>query len=97
MRSLITDARKASVGRSFAGEYVEIVRFDSDHGNFHRHEAVYPPAERGDIVEWFPHVPMNRRGSLAGKQIAAHAEQWIRVLPLGNEANVEIGWEEHHE
>jgi len=81
----------------FAGSYTEIVRFDSDHGKFHRHEQVYPASERGEIVEWFADIPVNQCGSLAVKLIRANAEEWIKVLPLGNEQSVELGWEQDHE
>lgn len=70
----------------YGGEYVEIVRYDSDHDMFHRHSAGYP--ESGGIEEWFD-VPMNQRGSFAVKDIKRNCEGWQSVLPITGERKEE--------
>ncbi len=63
-----------------AGDFVEIVRYDSAHGVFHRHAAGYP--EPGPEEERFAGIPMNQRGHFAVAHIKRNCERWQTVIPI---------------
>jgi hypothetical protein len=63
-----------------AGRWVEIVRYDSCHGHFHRHKARY--GEPGEIDFSFGNIPMQDRKDTALDDIGRNMRIWHRLIPL---------------
>jgi hypothetical protein len=62
-----------------AGRWVEIVRYDSCHGHFHRHKAHF--GEPGEIDLSFGNLPMLERKRVAVQDIERNARFWQRLIP----------------
>jgi hypothetical protein len=73
--------REVSIGYQVlvAGEWKQIVRYDSDHSTFHRHACNYP--EAGIIDKNFGPTPMEVRFEAALTDILENAKAWQRVIP----------------
>lgn len=62
------------------GDWMEIVRYDSCHGHFHRHKAHY--GEPMAIDHSFGNLPMLERKDAALDDIGRNAGRWHNLIPL---------------
>jgi len=83
----------ASFEIEVAGRVYQVVRYDTDDGEFHRHHAGFP--EPSEERTYLPNIHPNERLAYAAEDIKRNREPWTRMvlenvtLPIEERANEE--------